>query len=180
MSLSEQLKDGTAAAHAAAESVLFVKNFIQGNIPLDLYKRLLAGLFHAYTAMERRLAEEAAADEGGIVDQVHFPVELNRVNSLAADLEHWLGAGWRDAPELEMSQCTREYVRRLEKATPAGLVAHAYTRYMGDLSGGQILVRFSTGWAAGRTCPLQKQLQTAAIALAGLVSPAGLCTAVAR
>ena len=40
-----------------------------------------------------------------------------------------------------MSPCTKEYVDRLEKCNAAGIVAHSYTRYMGDLSGGQILLK---------------------------------------
>ena len=142
--LSEQLKEGTAAAHAAAESVHFVKDFIQGNIPLPLYKRFVADLYHVYKALEKRLEQEALAqprDQGGIVAPIFFPWELSRTESLEADLEHWLGADWRSAPELEPSPCTLEYVQRIERTTPAGIVAHAYTRYMGDLSGGQVLLR---------------------------------------
>ena len=142
--LSEQLKEGTAAAHAAAENVHFVKDFIQGNIPLPLYKRFVADLYHVYKALEKRLEQEALAqprDQGGIVAPIFFPWELSRTESLEADLEHWLGADWRTAPELEPSPCTLEYVQRIERTTPAGIVAHAYTRYMGDLSGGQVLLR---------------------------------------
>jgi heme oxygenase len=97
-----------------------------------------------YTALEARLEQEALAKprgEGGIVAPIFFPWELNRVAALEDDLEHWLGAEWRTAPEMEPSPCTKEYVQRLERASAAGIVAHAYTRYMGDLSGGQVLLR---------------------------------------
>jgi heme oxygenase len=117
---------------------------IQGNIPVPLYKRFVAGLYHVYTALEARLEQEALAKprgEGGIVAPIFFPWELNRVAALEDDLEHWLGAEWRTAPEMEPSPCTKEYVQRLERASAAGIVAHAYTRYMGDLSGGQVLLR---------------------------------------
>ena len=85
--LSQLLKDGTAAAHAAAENVHFVKNFIRGNIPEQLYKHFLAALYHVYVALERRLEEESLAkprDQGGIVAPLFFPWELNRVESIAA------------------------------------------------------------------------------------------------
>ena len=142
--LSQQLKEGTSAAHAAAENVLFVKNFIQGEIPLSLYTRLLADLWHVYSTMERRLEEDALAHprhEGGIVDPIFFPHELNRKESLELDLAHWLGPEWRNTDVAKMSPMTAEYCRRIESCNSAGLVAHSYTRYMGDLSGGQILMR---------------------------------------
>jgi|EP01047_Picozoa_sp_COSAG01_P058815 heme oxygenase len=170
--LSEQLKQGTSAAHRAAENVSFVKNFIKGEIPKPLYTRFLVDLYHVYTVLERRLEQESLAlprDQGGLVAPIWFPHELSecdprhcsvlhcapayttswltspphadRVESLEADLAHWLGPAWREAEELEVSPCTREYVQRLEATTAAGVVAHAYTRYMGDLSGGQILMR---------------------------------------
>jgi len=42
----------------------------------------------------------------------------------------------------EMSAATRQYVDRLRALTDPHLVlSHAYTRYLGDLSGGQILAR---------------------------------------
>jgi heme oxygenase len=142
--LSQQLKEGTSAAHAAAENVLFVKNFIKGEIPLSLYTRLLVDLWHVYSTMERRLEEDALAKsrhEGGIVDPIFFPHELNRRDSLELDLEYWLGADWRTTAVAEMSPMTAEYCKRLENCNSAGLVAHSYTRYMGDLSGGQVLMR---------------------------------------
>ena len=130
--LSQQLQEGTSAAHAAAENVLFVKNFIEGEIPLSLYTRFLGGLWHVYRTMERRLEEDALANPrhtGGIVDPIFFPHELNRKESLELDLEHWLGADWRNSAEVaEMSPMTAEYCQRSKNCNSAGLVAHSYTR----------------------------------------------------
>eukprot|EP01047_Picozoa_sp_COSAG01_P116982 COSAG01_NODE_45651_length_407_cov_1.448052_1_plen_104_part_10 len=97
--LSGQLKEGTSAAHAAAENVHFVKNFIRGDIPKPLYTRFLVALYHVYRVMERRLEQEGLAlprDQGGLVAPIWFPRELNRVEALEKDLEHWLGPAWRD------------------------------------------------------------------------------------
>jgi len=47
---------------------------------------------------------------------------------------------------LLISLIFQEYVQRLEecgKENPELLIAHAYTRYLGDLSGGQILKRLA-------------------------------------
>jgi heme oxygenase len=156
---SQQIKEGTSASHKAAEEVHFVKSFIAGEIDLQLYKQLLADLWHVYRTMEARLdAEAVAGSDSGIVERIHFPVELSRTQTLEADLEHWLGAEWRSSPLLlAQTPCTREYVQRLESCSPQELVAHAYTRYMGDLSGGQVLMRRARkafGLPAGSTAGL--------------------------
>jgi heme oxygenase len=51
-----------------------------------------------------------------------------------------LGDGWRG--QIAPSQSTQEYVKRLREVCfdwPGGFIAHSYTRYLGDLSGGQII-----------------------------------------
>jgi heme oxygenase len=137
MLFSKQLKEGTKASHMAAENVNFVKEFLAGHIEKDLYKQLIADLYHVYVVLERRLHEER---NHPLVAPTHFPEELSRCRSLKLDMEYWFGNDWRSAPEMAPTPCTREYLDRLEAATPAQLMAHAYTRYMGDLSGGQVLM----------------------------------------
>ena len=72
-----------------------------------------------------------------------FPLHdklLDRTNKLEQDLRYYYGVMWRD--KIEPSQSTKNYVKRIQviaQQTPYLLVAHHYTRYMGDLSGGQIL-----------------------------------------
>lgn len=72
---------------------------------------------------------------------MHFP-ELFRVDSIQEDLEFYLGSNW--AQQVKRSPATADYVSRirmLSRDNPVLLLAHAYTRYLGDLSGGQILAR---------------------------------------
>jgi heme oxygenase len=66
--------------------------------------------------------------------------ELNRVESLSQDLSYYFGENWKE--EIQPSPSAALYVERihaLAKESPELLVGHHYTRYMGDLSGGQIL-----------------------------------------
>ncbi|KTF72271.1 hypothetical protein cypCar_00042396 [Cyprinus carpio] len=71
---------------------------------------------------------------------LYFPHELHRRDALARDLQYFYGEGWQN--QISISPATQRYVERIQQIgqdEPALLVAHAYTRYMGDLSGGQVL-----------------------------------------
>ena len=74
------------------------------------------------------------------VKPVYFPVELRRTPEIIKDLEYFYGSDWKD--EITPLEATTRYMarlRQLSKEDPMLLVAHQYTRYLGDLSGGQIL-----------------------------------------
>jgi len=141
--LSDALKSGTAEAHEAAESVHFVKNFIRGKIDRELYALLVAQLYHVYKKMETLLDEHAPH----YFAECHFPRELNRTSALQEDVDFWHSLssssnGIASGPPV--SPATRDYLERLDwlaQKNPLLLLAHAYTRYLGDLSGGQILAR---------------------------------------
>ena len=133
--LSDALKYGTEEAHQEAESVHFVKNFIRGKIDRDLYGLFVAQLFHVYKQLECSLDEYAETH----FPDCHFPVELKRNSALQDDIDFW---GNGTIPPI--SPATRDYIDRIEaiaKERPVLLLAHAYTRYLGDLSGGKILAR---------------------------------------
>jgi heme oxygenase len=60
------------------------------------------------------------------------------------DLEKYYGSSWSSS--IIISEATKAYVERIETISnerPELLVAHAYTRYLGDLSGGQILKKIA-------------------------------------
>jgi heme oxygenase len=66
--------------------------------------------------------------------------ELNRRESLEQDLTYYFGEGWKE--QIQPSPSAAVYVERIHavaKESPELLVGHHYTRYLGDLSGGQIL-----------------------------------------
>lgn len=137
--LSDALKTGTARAHEAAESVHFVKNFIRGKIDRQLYALLVAQLFHVYRRLEEALDEHAPAHFAG----VHFPAELSRTQALREDVDFW-HSDLKEGVEPTISPASQDYIDRIDylvKTNPLLLLAHAYTRYLGDLSGGKILAR---------------------------------------
>ncbi|CAK4100174.1 unnamed protein product [Aphanomyces euteiches] len=138
--LAEDLKYGTKKSHREAENVHFIREFIKGRIQKDVYKVMVAMMYYIYEALEEML-RHAAND--AVISCLHFPDELERFESLQRDLAYYYGDNWQEVMP-PPSKATKEYVARLYfigRNQPALLVAHAYTRYMGDLSGGQILKR---------------------------------------
>jgi len=59
------------------------------------------------------------------------------VPALEKDCEFYWGKNWRSI--IAPTDACKNYVARLKKINAKFLVGHHYTRYLGDLSGGQIL-----------------------------------------
>ena len=100
-------------------------------------KFLTPALLHfSFRALEE---ESEKCKDHELFQAVHFPNELGRLQSLEEDMEFYFGSEWK---EVAMSDATKAYVNRIHEVSetdPALLIAHHYTRYLGDLSGGQIL-----------------------------------------
>ena len=57
-------------------------------------------------------------------------------------MEYYYGSDWKD--EVEPFEVTKRYLARLRQLSeeePVLMIAHQYTRYMGDVGGGQIIKR---------------------------------------
>lgn len=135
--LSEMLAAGTKEVHEKAENTQFVKDFLRGRIRKELFKLGAVALYYTYTAMEEEI--ERNKDHAHFAP-LYFPAELHRHQALAQDLEYFYGPDWQS--QVSCSEATQRYVDRIHQVgqeDPVLLVAHAYTRYMGDLSGGQVL-----------------------------------------
>uniref|UniRef100_A0A667XDQ3 heme oxygenase (biliverdin-producing) n=1 Tax=Myripristis murdjan TaxID=586833 RepID=A0A667XDQ3_9TELE len=134
--LSEMLAEGTKESHDRAENCHFVKDFLRGRIKRELFKRGTMALYYVYSAME----EEIENRDHPQLAPIYFPTELHRREALARDLEYFYGDDWQE--QISLSPGTKPYVDRTHdvgERDPVLLVAHSYTRSMGDLSGGQIL-----------------------------------------
>lgn len=135
-SLDVALREGTKPSHSIAESTAFMKCFLKGVIDRNIFRKFLADLYFVYSALE---AEMTRHQHHPAIDPVYFP-ELHRADSLAQDLGFYYGLRWRS--EVEPSPAAQIYLERIQTVSdldPSLLLAHAYTRYMGDLSGGQAL-----------------------------------------
>jgi heme oxygenase len=137
-SLASELKRATSELHARVEQTGIIAKLIQGELTQSEYCLLLRNLAPLYRAMEMGLATHC---EHPAIAPVYDP-NLFRTPYLADDLVCLHGPDWRE--QITLSAAAREYanhVRELAAAKPALLVAHAYVRYMGDMSGGQIIKR---------------------------------------
>ncbi|XP_062264389.1 heme oxygenase 1a [Platichthys flesus] len=135
--LSEQIKAATKENHVRAENTQLMLSYQKGQITLPQYKVLLCSLYEIYKALEEELDRNSTHPA---VAPIYFPQELARLEALESDLEVFLGSDWRK--RVIVPAATHRYQQRLRQIgeeNPALLVAHAYTRYLGDLSGGQVL-----------------------------------------
>jgi len=131
--LAARLREATAPEHRDTETRGFITRLMGGELDLAAYTAYLAQYAYVYAALEARAP--LAADPDFLTDP-----GLIRLPSIESDLGHLGAPNWREThPALP---ATASYVAHLVSIDPADLpryVAHHYTRYLGDLSGGQAI-----------------------------------------
>ena len=135
MSLALALKEGTKESHSAAENTKFVASFLRGVVDYEEYRKLLTNFYYVYDTMEQRIRET----EDPMVQAIKSE-DLERKEAIERDLEYYYGSDWKD--KQIPSEACNTYCHRINEIAekdPYLLVAHHYTRYIGDLSGGKIL-----------------------------------------
>jgi heme oxygenase (biliverdin-producing, ferredoxin) len=135
---STALRERSSSAHSNSEHAGFMDALMKGEGTREDYIALVAQHWFIYAALE------AAADRMRLdpVASVFISDKLTRLPALEADLDFLVGPDWRD--QIAAVPTTERYVDRINQvgATwPGGFVAHHYTRYLGDLSGGQFIGR---------------------------------------
>lgn len=135
-SFSTDIRTASHEQHREAETSTFMGDLLGGRLGVDAYARYTEQLWFVYEALETG-AERLASDP---VAGPFIRPELFRLTALERDLAHLRGAEWRAG--LSALPATEVYAARVRECAelwPAGYVAHHYTRYLGDLSGGQII-----------------------------------------
>ena len=140
VTFAKRLRAETAQAHRFAESTNFVKGILKGVMDLDSFANMQAGMYLVYEALEAELERHK---DHPLVSRIHFPV-LERKAALEQDLEFLYGEDWKN--QVQSTPVRQEYVERIHwlgDNDPGLLVAHSYTRYLGDLSGGQVIAKIA-------------------------------------
>ncbi|KAG6829510.1 hypothetical protein H0H92_004312 [Tricholoma furcatifolium] len=148
--LATLLREGTRKAHETVENSPGALALLSGRLPKQEYIRYLMMLWHVYDAFEQALETHAAHPT---LEPTYNPTLLARGPPLAADIAFLLDipeSTWKNHPmHLALLKDTppalTAYVRRIGELSaspdPSPLLAHSYVRYLGDLSGGQIIRR---------------------------------------
>lgn len=134
--LSLELRKQTGDLHRTVESRPFMVALLAGKLSQDAYCLMLRNLEPLYFALESALNLNLGRPAiGGL----NLP-NLYRASSLQADLQTLHGNPWQT--DLAVLPACAAYCLHLEdlgQSAPDLLVAHAYVRYLGDLSGGQMI-----------------------------------------
>ncbi|MFY7856588.1 MAG: biliverdin-producing heme oxygenase [Rubrivivax sp.] len=137
-SLPEALRRATADAHLQAERSPFVGTLLSGQIEPEVYLRWLVALHGLYAALEQGLQAEWSASVATTCP--HLPASVFRAKSVQDDITYWCGHLGCEAPVAgPVAAAYAEHLRVLAREAPARLLAHAYVRYLGDLSGGRLM-----------------------------------------
>jgi heme oxygenase (biliverdin-producing, ferredoxin) len=140
VNLALKLREGTKKSHSMAENTGFIACFLKGTVEKNSYRKLVGALYHVYSTMEEEMHRHK---DHPILSKMYYP-ELDRKDSLERDLAYYYGAHWRE--QIAPSEATQAYVQRIRDISnnnPELLVSHLYARYLGDLSGGQILKKIA-------------------------------------
>jgi len=135
---STALRERSSGAHSSSEGQGFMSGLLKGDGTRDDYVSLVAQHYFIYEALEA--AAERMKDDP--IAAVFITDKLTRLPALEADLAYLVGPDWRE--HIAPLPTTARYVARISEvgATwPGGFVAHHYTRYLGDLSGGLFIGR---------------------------------------
>jgi heme oxygenase len=132
---AERLRADTRGLHAAVERAGIMPKLLRGELDRCGYCRLLRNLHDIYRSLEPALLRHAAQPA---VAPVVLP-ELFRADPLDDDMVTLHGSAWPGLPSMPATRIYVDRLRQIARDDPPLLVAHAYVRYLGDLSGGRIV-----------------------------------------
>ncbi len=131
------LRQATLDVHLLAEQNPFIADLMAGRLGVADLARLTGQLRSIYAALESTVPAYRADPLLGKL----FDPRLDRLSTIDRDLERLAAATGAAADITEPLNATQAYVDRIHAIRDSAprVVAHHYVRYLGDLSGGQII-----------------------------------------
>jgi len=134
--LAARLRLETADLHRRAERAGVMREMLTGKVEAAAYTALLRNLFEVYQALED---DATGCTRHPVLSELNIAA-VARAPALAADLTALHGPLWeRELATLPVADEYSARIRTLGTLCPLLLAAHAYVRYLGDLSGGRML-----------------------------------------
>jgi heme oxygenase len=134
---SQALRERTRGGHSASEGANFMDDLMKGQGSRDDYIALVAQHYFIYEALETAALLFADNAEAA----AFISPQLTRLPALRSDLQFLIGDDWLST--IAPLPTTQRYTARIHEIAAegwaGGFIAHHYTRYLGDLSGGQII-----------------------------------------
>lgn len=130
--LSKRLYEETQSVHSQIESHPFFLQFKDDQLDAERYLQYIVDLYEVYSALEEEIESHLDLPE---IRAVYFN-KLCRAKHLQQDIHSF------EPVKKKPSKGARDYalhLRNLAQEQPFLLLAHAYLRYLGDLSGGRML-----------------------------------------
>ncbi len=129
------IKELTMEHHKNAERQDFVRVLMSGKIDEKLYATYLYNQLQCYSVLEKYgLHNSLFRDTPGLLRAEHIHYDYRHL---------WTDIG---APP-EITESTKEYIEHIESIRDEAmkLYAHIYVRHLGDLSGGQMIMKKTPG-----------------------------------
>lgn len=134
---SQVIRESSWGDHSSSEGASFMEDIMRGVATKQDYIDLAVQHYYMYVALEEVSQQLVTQPEFALL----HPVDLRRLTALEEDLEFLVGADWRD--KISAVPATEAYAARMREVGAEtwlpGVIAHHYTRYLGDLSGGQMI-----------------------------------------
>ena len=134
MAFADTVRMDTREDHEQAERSPFIVSLLSGDLDRRAHVELLQALLPVYQTLESILLAQSGEASLSVFDDRR----LDRHDRIASDLR---ALGQDPAPEGAQLAASQSYVRVIEAASvsPQRLLAHHYTRYLGDMAGGRVI-----------------------------------------
>ena len=148
------LQSATLAAHQNAERTEFAREMMSGNMSEEKYKTFLWNIYLVYDILE-----DVAASMGAFgpmdpsMPEDDLPLDgLKQADDILADFQELGGDVDNPPATVQATEDYRNHIIKDIQHDKQKLMTHIYVNHMGDLSGGQMLMKKIRGYGKMYKC----------------------------